>query len=331
VTILRPPGRAIGLGQQTIVGTGGDGSGSGVVLVEVSEDGLSWQPAEDTVLWSKTITVTANRNSTLDIFARATDFHGQLSEVVSATFVIDTVAPIITPTVPALVGGSATTRLTGVASDPAPVDALVADVEIQIDGGDWNTVDLNVADSNGERDWFYSWALPAEDGVQHTIRYRATDYAGNVITSTTPYVTIVDTVAPALGVTAYITSVAVGEPTPVLTGALSDGSGFATLTVIAYPDSGPGIELVPVLDNGSWSVAVESLALGNYTLILIAADAAGNETDPLPFAVAIEPLVPTHVGIAQMAVTSQAIWVPLLTLLGLAWVSVRLLHRRMEA
>ena len=123
------------------------------------------------------------------------------------------------------------------------LDALVAEVQIQIDAAEWRTVDLNIADANGKRDWWYRWVLPKEDGVQHALQYRAYDYAGNVITSTTPYTTVVDTVAPALNVTNYVPTAQVGNTTPVLSGTITDGHGVAGLRVLAYPAVGAGIEL----------------------------------------------------------------------------------------
>ena len=216
--ILRSPGNVIRSTPLNIEGSADDGAGEGVELVEISFDEVSWEPAIGTASWTALITPTTGHDTQLLVYARATDFHGQVSEVVSATLVIDEVAPVITPTVPAVVGGATTFRLTGIASDPEPTFAQVSQVQIQIDGGDWETVNLNVADADGVRDWWYVWTLPSEDGVQHSIRYRAYDYAGNVVTSTTPFTTAVDTVAPVLTVTSYASIVQVGDPSPVLSG-----------------------------------------------------------------------------------------------------------------
>ena len=72
--------------------------------------------------------------------------------------------------------------------------------EVQIDDGVWESAELSAADS-GIRQFVYPWNLPTDDGVAHTVRYRATDFAGNVFTTTQSYSIVVDTVAPDVTVT----------------------------------------------------------------------------------------------------------------------------------
>ncbi len=66
--------------------------------------------------------------------------------------------------------------------------------QLDSDSAAWQSAALYEADVNGQHDWLYAWALPYEDGVSHDLRFRATDHAGNVVTSAW-YSTVVDTAA----------------------------------------------------------------------------------------------------------------------------------------
>ncbi len=337
VTILRAPGNVISSAPLNIEGTADDGAGAGVALVEISHDQANWQSAVDTASWTALITPTTGHNSQLLVYARATDLHGQVSDVISATLVVDDVPPVITPTVPAIVGGASVVRLTGIASDPEPAYAEVAQVQIQIDGGNWETVNLAIADTNGDRDWLYSWQLPREDGGQHTIRYRAFDYAGNVVTSTAPLMTVVDTVAPVLNVDRYFSAIQVNDPTPVLSGTIADGHSSDSVRVVAQPTVGDSVELTATVEsNGravgsSWRISADTLPVGSYTLIVLVTDEAGNETISDPYALEVTVGVPTSVDLQQLdtATGSQllALWLLLFTFIGMVWVTHEQLRR----
>ena len=203
VTINRNPGGAIGTGLQRVRGTASDGDGAGVALVEVSTNGVDWSPAVGTQEWSADVTAPPGPSWTLH--ARAMDHHGLLGLPWATVLFEDTVAPILTPTVPALVGGGSFAQLRGTAQDPAPANAEVAAIAMQLDNSSapWKDGIVYGRQPSGEQNWLYSWVLPAEDNVTHTVRFRATDYGGNSTTSGW-YTTTVDTIAPAVSVTEYM-------------------------------------------------------------------------------------------------------------------------------
>ena len=343
VAILSSRGGVINSGPQPIAGSADDGIGSGVELVEYSLDELSWLPANDTTQWSAVITPTGSHSSTLMIYARATDLHGQVSGIVSTTLVVDEVAPIITPTVPLIVGGATAVRLVGIASDPAPVGAEVAEVQIEIDGAGWESVELNFADADGVRSWWYSWTLPDEDGITHTIRYRAYDYAGNVVTTTQSLTTSVDTVDPTLNVTGSTTYVVSGSQSPALGGTMADGNDVESITALAYPSAGgPAEVLTPTIEANSraattnWTLSVESLGIGAYQVIVVVTDAAGNTAVSDPYPVQVVESVPTSVvTLDEMAASTTGnlahLWVVLASVLGMAWVTLYQLRRKRKA
>ncbi len=111
--------------------------------------------------------------------ARAFDVYGHAGEADAVVVAVDNEAPVASiDALPPVLGGSQA-RLTGVAVDPE--DGSVDLVEIQIDGGPWQPVAPPYGDDgNGAASWTFHWFLPPGEGVQHSLRVRATDAAGNV-------------------------------------------------------------------------------------------------------------------------------------------------------
>ncbi|MEM7798347.1 MAG: dockerin type I domain-containing protein, partial [Chloroflexota bacterium] len=271
VTIDTNPGNVLGSGTQTVSGSASDRLGAGVASVEVSTDGVTWQPATGTQIWSASVTAPAG--PTWRLYARATDHLQQVSQVVSQTVVLDTVAPLITVTVPALVGGSSTVELSGEIRDPGPAGAEVNTVGIQFDSPSAPVENaILYKRSDGSQIFIYTWALPAEDGVAHTVRFLVRDYAGNL--TTTPFYNVtVDTILPQVALTSSTSAAPAGGVT--LAGTVSDGSPISRMTV-SYYDPVIGLivdQVTPV--SGSWSYS-SGLPVGSYSMIIEATDTAGN-------------------------------------------------------
>jgi uncharacterized repeat protein (TIGR02543 family) len=266
------------------LGFADDGFGAGVATVEVSSDGNTWALATGTQSWSADVNVPATRapNATWQLYLRATDYHSQTSATKILTFSIDSTAPLITPTVPALVGGSGFAIIQGTTQDPAPDSAEVQYVTAQLDSSTAGWANASVSDpgSGGEQNWQYGWSLPYEDGVTHTLRFRATDYAGNAITSTWESV-VVDSVPPALTVTQHQAYVVEGGSSPALRGNVTDGApsvgGVAVIsvTLLVYPESGAATQEGATLVDDAWWYVL-NMPLGAYTLFVQAQDSAGN-------------------------------------------------------
>lgn len=285
VTIGTHPGNAIGTGLQTVFGTADDDIGAGVATVEVSTDGVNWQLANGTQFWSADIIAPAGPTWTL--YVRATDFHNQTSVIETVTLVEDTTMPILTPTVPSLVGGASVVVLSGAAQDPAPTDAAVGAVAAQLDNENaaWRSAILAAPQANGEQNWLFVWELPAEDGVMHNIRFRATDFASND-TVTGWYTTTIDTIAPTVTVTQQITQVVLGGSMPAWAGMVSDGTGVTTATIELYAQSGAPIADVMTLNGNQWSYVMNQ-PVGQYTAWLRFVDAADNRRVVGPFAITV--------------------------------------------
>ena len=215
VTIDALAGSAIAAGKQVFTGTASDG-GSGVALVELSTDGGStWHVATGTLAWSAEVTIPAGATS-LTLQARATDGCDAQSAVASRTFAVDSAAPTIDWTAPAVIA-DAVALLGGTATD-LPAGALVAQVSVQIDSETtaWQPALGPYAPdaSTGAQAWDWAWYAPTEDGVSHLLRARAIDQVGNATVGAWQS-TIVDVVAPAIEVVALAPNVTLPDD-PVL-------------------------------------------------------------------------------------------------------------------
>ncbi|MFZ0546704.1 MAG: cohesin domain-containing protein [Candidatus Promineifilaceae bacterium] len=290
VTINPYPANVAGSGLQSVFGSAYDGDGAGVAYVEVSTDGTIWQLADGEQSW--TAEITAPGGSTWPLFARATDYHNQTSVPVMVTMIEDIYAPILTATVPSLVGGSGSFHhFDGTTRDPIPPGAKVATMEFQVDSDSatWDEGVIYKGIVNGEQYWSYSWFLPHEDGITHTVRFRATDYAENVTTSGW-YTTVVDTIAPAVTVTQQMTQVVTG--TVALSGQITDGMGVNGMNVLVYPEFGQGKVIAASVNGSTWTVSLNE-PQGHYSLYLIPEDIAGNSDLVGPYPVEVVPFVAT--------------------------------------
>lgn len=146
---------------------------SGVALVETRIDGGAW------TTYTAPITLTDGLHS---VQSRATDYAGNVTPIETQTINIDTLTPLITPTVSGVMGLNSwyvsSVQVSAVASDTG---SGLATFEANVDSGGW------VA---------YTAPITLTDGI-HSVQFRATDQAGNLTTS--PAQTIqVDTLTPTL-------------------------------------------------------------------------------------------------------------------------------------
>ena len=284
VTIDTNPGAVIGTDSQTISGSADDGTGAGIDFVEISFDGTNWQLANGTQSWTAVVNVPTT--PTWIIHARATDLLGNVSDVRVIGFVADETAPTLTSTIDSLLGGSSFAQLRGTTQDPAPDNAEVATVAMQLDdaNADWNEA-LVYDPQSGIQDWLYNWALPYEDGVTHQVRFRATDYAGNETISSWENV-IVDTIAPNVVVTTHNIQVGVAANTPALIGTISDGHSVNSMTAFIYPATGAAIEENITPTGSDWSLTLAQ-PIGSYDIFVQATDDAGNVVTLGAFAVEV--------------------------------------------
>ncbi|GLZ00113.1 copper-binding protein [Actinoplanes sp. NBRC 103695] len=248
-------GNYIGTATVTVTATDAD---SGVALIEYNVDGGAFQP------YTAPVVVTGAGPHM--VHYRATDNAGNRSAEQMASFTI--VAPTTPDTTPPATNatvagdkdangnfiGTATVTVTATDDGGSGVDT----VEYALDSGAWTAYTTPVAVT----------AVGA-----HTVRYRATDKAGNVAPEKSVAFTVVappqpDTTAPTTNASAA------GEQD-------GDGNfvGAATVTVTAN-DSESGVARIQyALDNGGWTTYTTPVVVrtpGAHTLKYRATDNAGN-------------------------------------------------------
>jgi uncharacterized repeat protein (TIGR01451 family) len=285
VLVTALPGNTLGAGLQTITGQANDGSGSGVATVEARPEGGGWQTALGTTAWFVQVNVLVSPTFTLE--ARATDAAGNVGNVTTVIFNVDETAPVITFTAPTVVTGTYTV-LPGTTRDPFPAGSQVARVEVQLDADSTPWLAASgpyTPQPDGTQGWAFTWNLPVEDAVTHTLRVRAADQVGNQAL-TEWFTTSVDNVTPLVTVTQVVTQVELGsylpEGTggPVLEGSATDGGGIGSVVVYLYTPDGRAILQVATLNQNSWqySPVFDQPILGRYTLQVVATDQNGNRT-----------------------------------------------------
>ena len=119
------------------------------------------------------------------------------------------------------------------------------------------------------------------DGIPHDLALTGEDNAGNISTAPLTRTFVVDTVSPVITVTAPISDsfvVAVGGGGAPITGSVTDGGGVAGMTALLFtPDGQFRVENV-VVDGDAWRYLPQLDTAGEYLLILVAWDRAGNAT-----------------------------------------------------
>ncbi len=297
-------GETLKPGLQTIHGDASDGDGIGVAGVQCREGGtITWQDATGTMLWACEMDVPAA--ITFQLEAQAKDKYDQASDVVLAEFTVDPTPPLVNWSLPTILSGDCA-EIGGTTTDPYPVGGEVNQVEVQLDQdtASWRTAQVYAPDATtGIQDWLWTWSLPREDGVIHTLRARATDAAGNE-TTTGWQSTLVDTVPPEVTVTTVINDVVLGDywpgsgtGPPMLEGTANDGDSVDDVFVHVNLPDGDSYRDVATLGLSSrsgvlssskgrietrhspeWSYTPELTQCGHHTLRLEVTDRAGNAT-----------------------------------------------------
>ncbi len=197
------PGATMCSGRATVSGSARDASGVAFVEVRVGDGPWRAIPMPSGIFpvrsWSIDIDVPAA--GPFVVQARAHDIFGQMSEPVSATVTVDNTPPTATLNLPAPVVRTSSVELMGTATDPLPTAGDIRRVEVQIDDGEWRVAPLPYLASGAElpvgtRTWHFAWRPPREEGVQHRLRVRAIDTAGNAGPPSEWQTVTVDNVAP---------------------------------------------------------------------------------------------------------------------------------------
>ncbi|MER6325564.1 OmpL47-type beta-barrel domain-containing protein [Streptomyces coelicoflavus] len=252
------------VGSATVSIAATDEGGSGVERIEyaLGADG-AWQPY--------TTPVVVDQVGEHTVRYRAFDKAGNAAEEKSVTFAVaapdtdDTTAPETSATV------SGEKNADGAYIDMATVTVTASDT-----GSGVNTIEYAVGDGAWTA---YTAPVMVHEVGEHTVRYRATDKAGNV--------------AAEKSVAFTVTAAPPQDTTPPVTGATVDGTknsdgayvGSAKVTVNAADEGGSGVAGVEYsLDAGPYLAYTDPVVVdrvGRHTVAYRASDKAGNTSEPL--------------------------------------------------
>ncbi|MFF0534394.1 OmpL47-type beta-barrel domain-containing protein [Streptomyces coelicoflavus] len=252
------------VGSATVTLAATDEGGSGVERIEyaLGADG-AWQPY--------TTPVVVDQVGEHTVRYRAFDKAGNAAEEKSVTFAVaapdtdDTTAPETSATV------SGEKNADGAYIDMATVTVTASDT-----GSGVNTIEYAVGDGAWTA---YTAPVMVHEVGEHTVRYRATDKAGNV--------------AAEKSVAFTVAAAPPQDTTPPVTGATVDGTknsdgayvGSAKVTVNAADEGGSGVAGVEYsLDAGPYLAYTDPVVVdrvGRHTVAYRASDKAGNTSEPL--------------------------------------------------
>ncbi|MFC7824562.1 OmpL47-type beta-barrel domain-containing protein [Streptomyces sp. NPDC057375] len=255
------------VGSATVTLAATDEGGSGVERIEyaIGADG-AWQPY--------TTPVVVDQVGDHTVRYRAFDKAGNAAEEKSVTFAVaapdtdDTTAPETSATVS---GERDPNDPDGAYIDMATVTVTASDT-----GSGVNTIEYAIGDGAWTA---YTAPVMVHEVGEHTVRYRATDKAGNV--------------AAEKSVAFTVAAAPPQDTTPPVTGATVDGTkdsdgayvGSATVTVSAADEGGSGVAGVEYsLDAGPYLAYTDPVVVdrvGRHTVAYRASDKAGNTSEPL--------------------------------------------------
>ncbi|MER7777675.1 family 16 glycoside hydrolase [Streptomyces sp. NPDC096191] len=256
-------GQYVGSASVTVAATD-EAGGSGVDRVEyaIGADG-AWQPY--------TTPVVVDQVGDHTVRYRAFDKAGNAAAEKSVDFTV--VAPDTDDTTPPETSATVSGEKN---PDGAYIDMATVTVTASDTGSGVNTIEYAVGDGAWQA---YTAPVMVHEVGEHTVRYRATDKAGNVAAEKSVAFTVV--AAPPQ------------DTTPPVTGATVDGTknsdgayvGSAKVTVNATDEGGSGVDRVEYsLDAGpylAYSAPVVVDRVGRHTVAYRASDKAGNTSEPV--------------------------------------------------
>jgi len=245
--------------------------GSGVDRIEYAVGDDAWQPYTAPVVFDQVGTHTVRY--------RALDKAGNVSEEKSIEFTV--AAPDSEDTTPpetsATVDGEQN-------EDGAYIDMATVTVTASDTGSGVNTIEYALGDGAWQT---YTGPVMVHQAGTHTVRYRATDRAGNVSEEKSVQFTVV--AAPPKDTTPPVTGVSVeGDRN-------SDGAyiGNAKVTVSAADEGGSGVAAIEYsLDGGPYLAYTQPVIVdraGRHTLTYRASDKAGNTSEALSVSFTVVP------------------------------------------
>ncbi len=244
-----------------------------------------------------------------DLRVSATDAAGNVSGTSPAfSLNIDTTAPQAPILLTAVddVGTATTTLNSGdTTNDAQPTltgsGEVGATIHIIVD-----ELEIGTAVVNASGSWTFTPETALDEGTR-SIRFTATDTAGNTGPASDPFILTVDTLAPAAPTLTAISDNVGPLQDPITTSGQATDDATPTLTGqaeanarVAIYDNGALVGTVQATETGSWSWTPDNaLTGGSHTFTTTARDAAGNLSETSPgFTLIVDTLKPTPPTIA---------------------------------
>jgi hypothetical protein len=218
---------------------------------------------------------------------RATDQAGNTSVLTDYAFTLDTVAPTVTIVNPA--SGTFTNQNTTVTGQVTDATSGVASLVAAVDSGAFTPLTV---DSSGNFSFTTALALDGTADGPHTVRFEATDKAGNTSSPISLTLTL-DTQNPVVNVTSPAAGLATNQNVSIAGNIADLQADLATLT--AAVDSGSSGN-VSVDSSGNFTFAtglpLDGSADGPHTVEFTATDKAGN-TSVTDYTFTLDTIAPT--------------------------------------
>ncbi len=286
VTLTSPANNATVTGTITVRASASDNRG--VAGVQFKLDGVNLGAEDTTSAYTRSWNTTGTPNGTHVLTATARDTSGNLTTTSSTTVTVsnpvpDTTAPAVSVTAPT--NGSVVTGTVSLTAN-ATDNVGVVGVQFRVNG-------TNVGSEDTTAPYSVSWNTSSIAIGSHTITAIARDAAGNQATSSTITVNVSnpvpDTTLPTVSMTAPTNGSTVSG-TVSITANAADNIGVVG---VQFRVNGVnlGAEDASAPYSASWNTS--SLANGQYTIVAIARDAAGNTTESSPITLTVNNVAST--------------------------------------
>ncbi len=314
VSVLAPTaGQRLSSATPAVSGTAGTASGDGTTITVTIYNGTgtggtvaqTFTRTASGGAWSGTSP--ALGDGTYTVQSSQSDAAGNTGTSTPVTFDVDTVAPA--PTVTAPTGYTTTLPTFSGSASNGTYDGSAITVEV-LSGA--SVVATYTATRSGT-----AWSITAGSALaqgSYTVRAKQSDVATNTGTSAAIAFTV-DTVAPAVTLTAPANGASTNNTTPTLSGAAGTAAGDGTtVTVKIYNGASTGGTVAQTLtangSTGAWSVAAGTLAPGTYTAQATQADAALNQGSSSANTFTVDTTAPVVAIIAPAAASTQTTATP---------------------
>jgi hypothetical protein len=294
----------------SVTGTAGTATGdAGTVSVTIFNGAgtggtIKQGPTSATVSsggWS--LTPASLSDGTYTAQVKQTDAAGHTGTSAAVTFTVDTAAPPA-PVVsgPTTWATSRTPVISGTAASATGDNTSVV-VEILSSG---SVVQTLSAPRSGT-----TWSVSASaltEGATYSVRARQGDQAGNTSGDSAAISFTVDSIAPAVTLTAPTTNSYLRSTTPTISGAGGTSANDGSITVTIRTTAGVFVQSKTIAASATWTTAPTALGQGTYTVQATQSDAAGNVGASATNTFTVDTVAPTAAGLSAVNGSGTAGW-----------------------